>query len=188
MKRCIKCGQAKPLAEFNVRSANKTDGRRARCRECQNRENREYKAAHRVRIRAKSREGYAANPEKHRERQRRTNATPERKAYYRTYGRAHPEAHRFRTQTRRARKRNAPGSSYTKPQHIRWRWEMWGNRCWVCGDVATQTDHVIPLAKGGSHWPSNLRPICGDCNRRKFTHTGGPLLKATVKEPQLFGE
>lgn len=37
----------------------------------------------------------------------------------------------------------------------------------MCGDAATQTDHVKPLARGGLNVPANLRPICGPCNRAK---------------------
>lgn len=68
---------------------------------------------------------------------------------------------------RRSMKKSAPGYNYTTAQHIKWRWEMWGSRCWMCGDVATASDHVIALARGGSHWPANLRPICKSCNSRK---------------------
>lgn len=67
----------------------------------------------------------------------------------------------------RSKKTNAPGSDYTTSEHIKARWEMFGNRCWICRDAATQTDHVKPLSKGGSHWPANLRPICKSCNSRK---------------------
>lgn len=68
---------------------------------------------------------------------------------------------------RRTRLRNAPGASYTTGEHIRMRWEVWGNLCWICRAPAAATDHVIPLVKGGSHWPANLRPICKSCNSRK---------------------
>ncbi len=67
----------------------------------------------------------------------------------------------------RSTQANATGAHYTTSEHIRARWAMWGNRCWVCGDVATATDHVKPLNKGGSHWPANLRPICNVCNAKK---------------------
>lgn len=68
---------------------------------------------------------------------------------------------------RRAVQRNAAGSTYTTAVYIAWRWQMWGGRCWVCGDIAEATDHVIPLNDGGSHWPSNLRPICKSCNSKR---------------------
>jgi 5-methylcytosine-specific restriction endonuclease McrA len=28
-------------------------------------------------------------------------------------------------------------------------------------------DHVIPVSKGGTGWPANLRPACGRCNLAK---------------------
>jgi 5-methylcytosine-specific restriction endonuclease McrA len=39
--------------------------------------------------------------------------------------------------------------------------------CAYCGNVATQRDHVVPLARGGSHTLDNLVPVCGPCNRFK---------------------
>lgn len=41
-KVCTKCGTEKPLEDFNNQKAGKY-GKRATCRECQNKENREYK-------------------------------------------------------------------------------------------------------------------------------------------------
>ena len=67
----------------------------------------------------------------------------------------------------RALRAGADGAWYTTAEHIQGRWELWGGRCYVCGAEAEAIDHVIPLARGGSHWPANLRPICGSCNSRK---------------------
>jgi 5-methylcytosine-specific restriction endonuclease McrA len=77
------------------------------------------------------------------------------------------ELSRAYVERRRARLRGAAGWNYTTSQHIRWRWEMWGNKCWMCGAKAEETDHIISLEKGGSHWPANLRPACKHCNRSK---------------------
>jgi 5-methylcytosine-specific restriction endonuclease McrA len=47
------------------------------------------------------------------------------------------------------------------------------NNCWLCGRKtrgevpalrAATLDHVIPLAKGGSHTYDNLRCACFECN------------------------
>ena len=46
---------------------------------------------------------------------------------------------------------------------------MFGNKCWICGGPFQEIDHVIPLAKGGLHTLSNLRPSCTYCNRSKGT-------------------
>jgi hypothetical protein len=65
---------------------------------------------------------------------------------------------------RRALLVNADGYQYTRPLHIKARWAFYGNKCWMCGQPAEHTDHVIPLNAGGSHWPANLRPACAKCN------------------------
>jgi 5-methylcytosine-specific restriction endonuclease McrA len=36
----------------------------------------------------------------------------------------------------------------------------YGHVCWRCGGYAGTVDHVIPVALGGSHDLSNLRPCC----------------------------
>jgi len=47
-----------------------------------------------------------------------------------------------------------------------------GWTCQVCGDLADQVDHVIPLAAGGARLdPSNLRACCRSCN---VARTHGP--------------
>lgn len=66
---------------------------------------------------------------------------------------------------RRARQLEAPGKT-TRVQ-LQARWDYYGGRCGMCGREAESIDHVIPLARGGANWPSNLRPACMACNMRK---------------------
>jgi 5-methylcytosine-specific restriction enzyme A len=49
-------------------------------------------------------------------------------------------------------------------------------RCESCGALATDVDHIVPLAEGGTHERSNLRGLCRSCHRRRTarqTHRGG---------------
>jgi 5-methylcytosine-specific restriction endonuclease McrA len=48
--------------------------------------------------------------------------------------------------------------------------DRYGNRCLRCGDAEAllEADHVVPLTRGGSDDISNIQPLCGSCNRRKF--------------------
>jgi 5-methylcytosine-specific restriction endonuclease McrA len=47
----------------------------------------------------------------------------------------------------------------------------YGYACLSCGatDRLLEADHVVPLTRGGSDEISNIQPLCGECNRRKFT-------------------
>lgn len=47
---------------------------------------------------------------------------------------------------------------------------MQNNLCVYCGDDISDdyhVDHIMPLALGGSNWPSNLQCLCPTCNLRK---------------------
>jgi 5-methylcytosine-specific restriction endonuclease McrA len=48
--------------------------------------------------------------------------------------------------------------------------DTYGNKCLACGDTEAvlEADHVVPLTKGGSDDISNIQPLCGSCNRKKF--------------------
>lgn len=139
-KYCGRCGEQKPLGEFH-RHGRTVAGY---CKPCA--------CDHR-------RKWYLANRERHIEN-------------VRAYERERPEwkrmAQRVVASAYRARKANAAvaGAPVTA-EAVRNRWDMWGGACYVCGDAATETDHVIPIKRGGLHVPANLRPICRHCNATK---------------------
>ncbi len=72
---------------------------------------------------------------------------------------------------RRARWANAPGRA--SAGQIAARFAFFGDRCAYCRGPAESIDHVIPLSKGGTHWPANIRPACLKCNASKRDKTLG---------------
>jgi 5-methylcytosine-specific restriction endonuclease McrA len=70
---------------------------------------------------------------------------------------------------RRAAK-NASGDRFTA-QKFEALCSDYGYACLCCGVTGRrlEADHVIPLTKGGSDDIGNIQPLCGECNRHKFT-------------------
>lgn len=71
------------------------------------------------------------------------------------------------TKQREAARAQRKSSLYWDAEYIRNRKAILdGNpQChWGCGQLATTADHVIPLARGGSHDITNLVPACLPCN------------------------
>lgn len=154
--------------------------RRAKEREQQ----RKYYLKHQEHLKAKAKAYGKANYPKIAERAKIYRSDPENRersnASSRKY-RAKPEnkkALAYRAMRYFHRKHNAKGHS-TK-QQLQWRWDYYGGKCWICECEATEFDHVIPITKGGSNWPANLRPICRSCNARKsniWPYNPKPLLQ-----------
>lgn len=84
------------------------------------------------------------------------------KAYKKRYYQHHLGVYATARANRRVRILGAAGTSDEGQRKARA--EMYGGLCYLCGQPATAMDHVIPLAKGGTNWPANLRPICAHCN------------------------
>ena len=65
-------------------------------------------------------------------------------------------------------------------------WKMYGNRCWCCGQAATEIDHYRPINKkaGGTNTKDNLRPICRECNQKRSHFWHGD--DVAVKEAGLL--
>ena len=209
LKRCTKCQVEKPVALFS-RTRRAKDGYNWWCKDCYDlyrRENRARLSAyrkkyaqdhpellrkqkqadyqkHRSQVRAHQREYRLQHPvalaigkrreyREHRERYKRR---------AKKWATEHPALVRAYGLSGKARRKKARGTGYTKAHHIRARSAMYGNRCWICGDPSEATDHVKPLAKGGAHWPCNLRPICNTCNSLKHSKWYGSQLLSWLQQ------
>lgn len=93
-----------------------------------------------------------------------------------------PEGQAAKNARRRAKIRQAEGF-YTEDDVARIS-KAQGGRCACCKRKAKlAVDHIVPLAKGGSNWPSNLQLLCKPCNGQKaardpieFMQSKGALL------------
>ena len=47
--------------------------------------------------------------------------------------------------------------------------------CRSCGAPATDVDHIIPRAKGGTHHRANLQSLCRPCHRTKTQRDSAPV-------------
>ena len=112
-----------------------------------------------------------ANKQKVAEKSRRWNIANRgrRKARVRARYAIDPIPFRAFAHQRRARERKAPG--FASAQQIADRVAFYGWRCAYCGGSFEHLDHVIPLSRGGSNWPANIRPACARCNRTKNNKT-----------------
>ena len=120
-----------------------------------------WRAANLEQIRARDRERYQR--EKERQKAYRESHREERRAWARGYYQAHREA--MCEGVRRRKHRNAV-VPFTLVQ-LEAKLAYWGGKCWMCGDPFEHWDHVKPIAKGGLHILSNLRPACARCNHKK---------------------
>lgn len=133
--------------------------------------------AKREEVRAYQREWYKRNREVVQERSRQ---------WYRENTERATEALRAYRATERGRlvhntsnsQRRARGVGQATTEQVAARMAYFGNKCAYCGGPFEHVDHVKPLSKGGSQWPSNLRPACRPCNLSKGTKSLQEFLAA----------
>lgn len=153
-------------AEFRDRNR---DRLREECRayhEAHREERRQYSRQWRASLSLDERKEFdRKNREKHRE---------ERAAHRREWGiatgykwhRVNPEGQAAKNARRRVKILQAEGT-YTDAD-VRRLTKKQGGRCACCGQKKRlEVDHIQPLAKGGSNWPSNLQMLCKPCNSKK---------------------
>ncbi len=89
------------------------------------------------------------------------------RAKRREHRKNHPESVRASDHKKRAMRLRAVGQSTA--EQLEARVSYYGRRCAYCGGPYEHLDHVIPLSRGGTNWPANLRPACAPCNMQKHT-------------------
>jgi 5-methylcytosine-specific restriction endonuclease McrA len=190
VKRCTKCGDEKPLDCYSPNKFGKF-GKASRCKPCQVKLSQQWNEQNPDRVREIDRERYARHRDKrkavmqeirdrdrpaHRAKMRewskakyRRDPQKQRAAVAAWAGKNPDKAKACRDHSnlmRRARVHKASGT-HTKAQRLYLHASYLG-RCAYCFSVAaTDFDHVVPLARGGSNDIGNLVPACEKCNASK---------------------
>ncbi len=188
---CPAGGQPQPLENF-TKDKSRVDGLNPWCRPCTRAAGRRWHAkskdsvsarkaaqykAERERFLARNNRWRAQNRELELETNRRYywNNVEQVAEWHKLYYEANKDAANERVNRRRARLLAATTIPFTVEQ-LAQRWAYYGNRCWICREPATATDHVKPLSKSGAHMLCNLRPICKPCNSSKHDKWPYPTL------------
>lgn len=182
-KRCVKCGETKPVEEFNWKV--KAKGyRQSKCAPCHRAEVAEWADANPGRRKDAGRRqvlsGYSARyREQNRDAMRSRNA-----AFYA----ANPEWNAAKHARRRARV-DANMDTKDRALSVERRRAIKNDPCFYCGERSEvmHDDHVRPLAKGGTdHW-WNLVRACASCNHRKGTKSADQFLNELAGMEALNG-
>jgi hypothetical protein len=196
-KRCRKCGEKKPIAQFprrtGTRYGQRRQGHRATCAACRNDVQRQWRQEHPEAFRAQLIRYQEGHPEKIKGIKKKS----AKKTYYADLPKARHKgakaAKQFRdanpgystvySHRRRARQVNAPGS-HTKEEADA-KLASQNNRCanpycravvlhqisLLTGKIRCHLEHKIPLARGGSNDIENICFTCDDCNLSKSSKT-----------------
>lgn len=189
-KVCRDCGEEKFASEFTVDRSRK-DGLNPYCKTCTaarsaawsnaNKEKRaakgaEYRAAHKEEIAARMADWYETNKERIVARMAEYYLENREKILTKNaeWARANPEKVAALNSNRRAFRQSTPGIHTAGD--IQAQYERQKGHCYWCNcqvDDEYHVDHVVPLSKGGSNWPSNLVVACPTCNSSK--HAKHPM-------------
>lgn len=58
----------------------------------------------------------------------------------------------------------------------------------MCGDRATEVDHIIELAAGGTNTIDNVQPLCRDCHKAKTSRFNSTRQRATESHRGVFSD
>lgn len=163
---CIYCNRRLPLDRFH-KDKRRLTGHKWYCKDCNHRFNAEWVDRNRDSVNAAKRKRRAARSDDVRARDLQTVTDWKKK---------NPDAVRRSNERRRALKLGCAVGEVDE-QEV---WSRSGGRCAICAhELSRDTpwpderfaslDHIVPLAKGGTHETSNLQYACLVCNLRKGT-------------------
>ena len=156
-KTCTKCGARKTLEAFHKHAPAK-DGHASACKKCRLTHLKKWYLDNSEKAKARARSWQELNYEKH-------------LANVAAYSKLHPERNFHQNALRQIRAK--PVAGRISAARLAAKAQMFSG-CWMCGSPANCWDHVKPLAKGGLHVLSNLRPACTPCNLYKHAKWFGP--------------
>lgn len=167
---CSKCGVEKPLNSdyFHKKKRNKR-GFSYSCKECRNRENKEYKEKNKEAQLEYNKKWQKNNKDK---------VSMYQKAYYEKnkeeinrksveYQKKHPEINIKKRQKRRADMAELPNDLTIEEWNVAL--VYFDNGCAYCGDRKSvlHQEHVQALSRGGGYTQGNIIPACKRCNASK---------------------
>ena len=168
MRTCSGCQQTKPLEDFKKLSKG-ADGRATRCKRCAADYMNAYYKANPEPIKARTANYFSKNRDDlnlKRKIFRQQNLERENESV-KIWAKNNPEKTRHFKARNRAKRNQAKVFSVTKKDITR----LAQSLCFYCGAKAQHIDHVIPLARGGTHGIGNLVSACRRCNLQKSSKT-----------------
>lgn len=64
--------------------------------------------------------------------------------------------------------------------------QVYGDACILCGDRATEVDHIIEVVDGGTDDIENLQPLCSSCHKQKTASFNSKRMTKN-KNPEING-
>lgn len=185
MKTCNKCGDTKPLDQFDK----SRDKHKPQCKDCRRAYDRQYHQANAEQRAARARAWNAAHPDRIRQRVRARNArsdvqernrelarqryaaNPEQhRAYQRDWQHAHNGAKQIASLRLRLKRLGRGDESVFTVEEWNDLCARHNNRCAACQVEGPLTvDHIVPVSRMGASTIDNIQPLCRSCNNRKRT-------------------
>lgn len=169
MKTCSKCLQELSLQAFGV-SSNSKDGLQSRCKECYNAYHRQFYKSNSEKIKQRTAKYFAANRDElnHKRKVYRQNHLEQELATSKRWAENNRHKARAYKAKNNAKRKQAKAFSVTSKDIAR----VLAMNCFYCQETASEhIDHIIPLARGGTHSVGNLIGSCARCNIQKSSKT-----------------